>query len=189
MPFALGEPFSVENSSADLLRFPPWAGDPGRRHPSTPFHHKRFSHSPARRTIFHSGSCGGMLAVFAELAIFGMILYPQKRGVSALPSVSPPLSSSWSARWLGSAARNLPQESAAFRKKLAGRSREGCVSRSTRTASAYLAIGHFWGLGTFPVVYPQFRGFYTNFFVKLKCPRLLYQSQCEFSVDSWIQRG
>ena len=38
----------MENSSADLLRFPPWAGDPGRRHPSTPFHHKRFSHSPAQ---------------------------------------------------------------------------------------------------------------------------------------------
>ena len=64
-----------------------------------------------------------MLAVFAELAIFGMILFPQKRGVSALPSVSPPLSSFWSARWLGSAARNSPPESAAFRKKLAGRSR------------------------------------------------------------------
>jgi hypothetical protein len=61
-----------------------------------------------------------MLALFAELAIFGMILFPQKRGVSALPSVSPPLSSFWSARCLGSEARNLPQESAAFRKKLAG---------------------------------------------------------------------
>jgi len=24
MPFALGEPFSVENSSADPLHFPPW---------------------------------------------------------------------------------------------------------------------------------------------------------------------
>ena len=24
MPFPLGEPFSVENSSADLLHFPPW---------------------------------------------------------------------------------------------------------------------------------------------------------------------
>ena len=23
----------------------------------------------------------------------------------------------------------------------------------------------------------------------LKCPRLLYQSQCEFSVDFWFQRG
>jgi len=158
-------------------------------HPSTPFHHKRFSHSPARRTIFHSGSCGGMLAVFAELAIFGMILFPQKRGgVSALPSVSPPLSSFWSARWLGSAARNLPQESAAFRKKLAGDlGRDASLDLQGRHPHVWPSA-IFGGLGTFPVVYPQFRSFYTNFFVKLKCPRLLYQSQCEFSVDFWFQR-
>jgi hypothetical protein len=42
-----GTPFSVENSSADLLRFPPWAGDPGQRHRSIPFHHKSFSRSSA----------------------------------------------------------------------------------------------------------------------------------------------
>jgi CRISPR-associated endonuclease Cas1 len=27
------------------------------------------------------------------------------------------------------------------------------------------------------------------FLLDLKCPRLQYQSQCEFSVDSWVQRG
>jgi len=37
MPFSTRTPFSVENSSADLLRFPPWAGDPGQSHRSTPF--------------------------------------------------------------------------------------------------------------------------------------------------------
>ena len=37
----------MENSSDNLLRFPPWAGDPGQRHRSTPFHHKSFSHSSA----------------------------------------------------------------------------------------------------------------------------------------------
>jgi hypothetical protein len=40
----------VENSSDNLLRFPPWAGDPGQRHRSTPFHHKSFSHSSATLT-------------------------------------------------------------------------------------------------------------------------------------------
>jgi len=28
MPFVLGTPFSVENSSAGLWQFPLWAGDP-----------------------------------------------------------------------------------------------------------------------------------------------------------------
>ena len=28
-----------------------------------------------------------------------------------------------------------------------------------------------------------------QFQLAVKCPRLLYQSQCEFSVDVWFQRG
>jgi hypothetical protein len=38
----------VENSSADLLRFPPWAGDPGQRYRSTPFQDKSFNDSSAQ---------------------------------------------------------------------------------------------------------------------------------------------
>jgi hypothetical protein len=44
----LGTPFSVENSFADLLCFPPWAGDPGQRYRSTPFHDKSFNDSSAQ---------------------------------------------------------------------------------------------------------------------------------------------
>jgi hypothetical protein len=32
-------------------------------------------------------------------------------------------------------------------------------------------------------------GVCTSKTVGVKCPRLLDQSQCEFSVDSWVQRG
>jgi hypothetical protein len=89
MPFAPVAPFSVENSSAGLLRFPPWAGDPCQRHRSTPFHHKSFSHSSAEGTIFLSGSRGGMLAVFAEFASFGVIFFRQQRSARIALGMTP----------------------------------------------------------------------------------------------------
>src|SRR5579864_2232451 len=107
-----------------------------------------------RRAIFLSESCDGILAVFAEWAIFGVILFRQKRSLrialvlAAFVVVLVSVLARLGGKELTSKVVSISQEA---RWGDLGR---GASPRSTGTASACLAIGHFWGLGTFPVVYP-----------------------------------
>lgn len=117
-------------------------------------------------TIFLSGSRGGMLAIFVELAILGIVLSRQKKtlrialtvGTFAVVLVTLLV-------WLGG--KELTTRVSSISTEARGE-----ISGGIRLSIDRDAIQMFrrkpilgWGVGTFPVVYPQFRTFYTNFFV------------------------
>jgi O-antigen ligase len=117
-------------------------------------------------TIFLSGSRGGMLAIFSELIVLAVILFRQQRtvrialGVGAFAVVLVSL-----LLWLGG-------KELSARVSTISTEAKGEISGGMRLSIDRDGIKMFrhrpilgWGLGTFPVVYPQFRGFYTNFFV------------------------
>jgi O-antigen ligase len=116
-------------------------------------------------TIFLSGSRGGMLAIVAELIILSVLLVKQKRslrtaiGVGLFLAIVVGLLT-----WVGGA--ELSKRIATV-----GPSHSE-ISSNIRTNINRDGLKMFlkkpvlgWGLGTFPVVYPEFRTFYTNFFV------------------------
>jgi len=117
-------------------------------------------------TIFLSGSRGGMLAVFVELVIFVAILFRQKTnvriaiGFAAFFVVLVSL-----LVWLGGKelTHRVTSASAEARGEISGGMRLSIDRDTVRMFRQRPILG--WGLGTFPVVYPQFRSFYTNFFV------------------------
>jgi len=117
-------------------------------------------------TIFLSGSRGGMLAIFMELAVLGIVLSRQKKSmriafaVAAFAVVLVSL-----LVWLGG--KELTTRVGTISTEARGE-----ISGGVRLSIDRDAIKMFrrkpilgWGFGTFPVVYPQFRSFYTNFFV------------------------
>ncbi len=117
-------------------------------------------------TIFLSGSRGGMLAILVEFAVVGVLLARQKSavriaiGVGAFAIVLIGLLT-----WLGG--KELTE-----RVSSVGMEARSEISGGMRVTIDRDAFHMFrnkpvlgWGLGTFPVVYPQFRTFYTNFFV------------------------
>jgi O-antigen ligase len=116
-------------------------------------------------TIFLSGSRGGMVALFAELVVLTMVLVKQRRelrtalglGVFLLLVVG-------LLTWLGG--NELGQRLATMgsaHSDLSGDMRVQINRDGLRMFLKKPVLG--WGLGSFPVVYPQFRSFYTNFFV------------------------
>jgi O-antigen ligase len=117
-------------------------------------------------TIFLSGSRGGMLAIFVELAILGILLSRQKKEVRiALGVVGFAVVLVSLLIWLGgkeltTRVTSIPTEA---RGEISGGMRLNIDRDATKMFAHRPLLG--WGLGTFPVVYPQFRSFYTNFFV------------------------
>jgi O-antigen ligase len=116
-------------------------------------------------TIFLSGSRGGMLAIVAELIVLATLLVKQKRslrtaiGVGVFLAIVVGLLT-----WIGG-------DEVVKRWALVS-SPHSEISNNVRAAINRDGWHMFlkkpvlgWGLGTFPVVYPQFRTFYTNFFV------------------------
>jgi len=117
-------------------------------------------------TIFLSGSRGGMLAIFVELGIFATILLRQKRKIRiaiALGAFFVVLISLLT--WLGGKelTSRVGSISTETRGEISGGLRLSIDRNALQMFRAKPILG--WGLGTFPVVYPQFRTFYTNFFV------------------------
>lgn len=117
-------------------------------------------------TIFLSGSRGGMLAIFVELATLGVLLSRQKKqirialGVAAFVVVLISL-----LVWLGGKelTTRVTSISTEARGEISGGMRLSIDRDAVKMFAQRPVFG--WGLGTFPVVYPQFRSFYTNFFV------------------------
>jgi len=118
-------------------------------------------------TVFLSGSRGGMLSVFAELAVLAFILLRQKkRSVRIAIAAGAFLIVVLSLLvWLGG--KELTQTvgsiSTEAREEISGGVRLSIAKDGIRMFTHRPVLG--WGFGTFPVVYPQFRSFYTNFFV------------------------
>jgi O-antigen ligase len=116
-------------------------------------------------TIFLSGSRGGMLAILAELILLASLLVKQKRslrtaiGVGVFLAIVVGLLT-----WIGGA--ELSKRIAtvgASHSEISSDVRAYINRDGLKMFLRKPVLG--WGLGTFPVVYPQFRTFYTNFFV------------------------
>jgi O-antigen ligase len=116
-------------------------------------------------TIFLSGSRGGMLAIVVELLILAVLLVKQKRGLRTAIGIGVFLVIVVALlTWVGggelskriaSVGPSHSEISSDLRHYI---NRDGLKMFLKRPVMG-------WGLGTFPVVYPQFRTFYTNFFV------------------------
>lgn len=116
-------------------------------------------------TIFLSGSRGGMLALVAELIILGAFLVRQKRslgtaiGIGIFTAVVAGL-----LIWLGGGELiNRIASVGPSHSEISGDMRSYINRDGLHIFLKRPLLG--WGLGTFPVVYPQFRTFYTDFFV------------------------
>jgi O-antigen ligase len=116
-------------------------------------------------TIFLSGSRGGMLAILAELIFLSALLVKQKRslrtaiGVGVFLAIVVGLLT-----WIGGA--ELSKRIATvgpLHSEISSDVRTNINRDGLKMFLKKPVLG--WGLGTFPVVYPQFRTFYTNFFV------------------------
>jgi O-antigen ligase len=116
-------------------------------------------------TIFLSGSRGGMLAIITEFIILSVLLVKQKRSLRTAIGVGVFLALVLGLlTWIGGAELS---------KRIASvTSSHSEITSDVRTFINRDGLKMFlkkpvlgWGLGTFPVVYPQFRSFYTNFFV------------------------
>lgn len=117
-------------------------------------------------TVFLSGSRGGMLAVSAEFVLLAILLMRQRKGsrfvlaagvfVVVLVSLL---------TWLGGKelTTRVSSISRETRYEISGGMRLNIDRDAIVMFRRKPVLG--WGLGTFPVVYPQFRTFYTNFFV------------------------
>ena len=117
-------------------------------------------------TVFLSGSRGGMLAIFVELAFFAVVLLGQRRnprivvGAVVFAVVLVGLLTWLGGKELTSRVSSISTEA---RTELSGGTRLSIDRDALRMFGNKPVFG--WGLGTFPVVYPQYRSFYTNFFV------------------------
>ncbi len=117
-------------------------------------------------TVFLSGSRGGMLAIFAEFILLAILLARQEKGVRTAVGVGAfAVVLVGLLTWLGG--RELKQRvstiSTETRTEISGGMRFSIDRDTLHMFRNRPVMG--WGLQTFPVVYPEFRSFYTNFFV------------------------
>jgi O-antigen ligase len=117
-------------------------------------------------TVFLSGSRGGMLAVLVEFLLLAVLMTRQKRGIRTAVGVGVFAIVLLSLlTWLGG-------KQLTTRVFSIGKESRTEISGGMRVSIDRDAVVMFrrkpllgWGLGAFPIVYPQFRSFYTNFFV------------------------
>jgi O-antigen ligase len=117
-------------------------------------------------TVFLSGSRGGMLAIIVELGVFFVLLVQQKKGARiAMGAAAFAVVLVGLLTWLGGKelTQRISSISTETRTEISGGMRLSIDRDSLRMFRQKPVLG--WGLQTFPVVYPQFRSFYTNFFV------------------------
>lgn len=123
-------------------------------------------------TVFLSTSRGGMIAIFVQLVVLAAILLRQRRFVGQKRSMR--LAVNIAAflvvlvsllTWLGGRqlVSRVSSISTETHTELSGGMRVSIDRDAFRMFRIRPVLG--WGLGTFPTVYPQFRSFYTNFFV------------------------
>jgi O-antigen ligase len=116
-------------------------------------------------TIFLSGSRGGMLAIVTELIILAVLLIRQKTslrtaiGIGIFLVIVVGLLT-----WVGGGELNKRLATVGpSHAEIAGDIRRDINRDGLKMSLERPVLG--WGLGTFPVVYPQFRTFNTNFFI------------------------
>ena len=118
-------------------------------------------------SIFLSGSRGGMAAFVAQMVVLGVLLFRQRKSGSKQPL----LLGAFLAMvivllvWMGGneLTSRLTSIHSEAREEISG----GVRLTIDRDCLHMLIKRPFlgWGLGTFPIMYPEFRSFYTTFFV------------------------
>ena len=117
-------------------------------------------------TVFLSGSRGGMLAILTELAVLGIFLSRGRRGVRTMLGLAAfSIVLVGLLTWLGGKelTSRVSSISTETRSEISGGLRLSIDRDTLHMFRSKPVLG--WGLGTFPVVYPRFRSFYTNIFV------------------------
>jgi len=109
-------------------------------------------------TIFLSGSRGGMIAFALQVAFFGTLILVQRRNLRGALSLATLCVLMLAFLFFLGKGRVLGRLG-----DLAPGIRWNITKDSLRIFSHRPALG--WGLGTFPIVYPSYRSFYTNLFV------------------------
>ena len=116
-------------------------------------------------TVFLSGSRGGMLALLVELALLGWILFRTQKpmkfatlGAFAIVVIA-------ILAWIGGSelSKRVGSIGSEARHELTGGVRWTIDKDGLRMFAKKPVLG--WGLGAFPIAYPQFRSFYTSFFI------------------------
>jgi O-antigen ligase len=117
-------------------------------------------------TIFLSGSRGGMLGLVVELSILTIVLIKEKRGWRTALGMGVFLAILTGLLvWVGGTelGQRVATVGAGARSDLSSDMRWQINRDGLRMFMRKPVLG--WGLGAFPVVYPEFRSFYTNSFV------------------------
>jgi len=118
-------------------------------------------------SIFLSGSRGGMAAFVAQMAVLGVLLVRNREGSWKQPLMLGAFLALVIVFlvWLGNneLTRRLISIHSEAREEINGGARLSIDRDCLRMLLKRPFLG--WGLGTFPVVYPEFRSFYTTFFV------------------------
>jgi O-antigen ligase len=118
-------------------------------------------------SIFLSASRGGMAAFIAQMLILGVLLFRKQKDSWKQPLLLGAFLALVIAFlvWIGGneVTRRLMSIHSEAREELSGGVRFTIDRDCLRMFLKRPFLG--WGLGTFPIVYPGFRSFYTNFFV------------------------
>jgi O-antigen ligase len=117
-------------------------------------------------TIFLCGSRGGMLAIFVEFMVLALVVMRKRKSIRiAIAAAAFAVVLLSLLTWLGGRelTTRITSISSEARTELSGGTRLSIDRDALRMFRSKPVLG--WGLGSFPVVYPQFRSFYTNFFV------------------------
>ena len=118
-------------------------------------------------SIFLSGSRGGMAAFVAEIVVLGVLLVRKREGSWKQPLMLGVFLAMviFFLVWMGGneLTRRLTSIHSEAREEISGGVRLAIDRDCLRMFVKRPFLG--WGLGTFPIVYPQFRSFYTTLFV------------------------
>jgi len=118
-------------------------------------------------SIFLSGSRGGMAAFVAQMVVLGVLLFRRRKGSWKQPLVLGAFLAMVIVFlvWMGGneLTRRLTSIHSEVREEISGGVRVTIDRDCLHMLLKRPLLG--WGLGTFPIVYPEFRSFYTTFFV------------------------
>jgi O-antigen ligase len=118
-------------------------------------------------SIFLSGSRGGMAAFVAQMVVLGVFLVRKREGSWKQPLMLGAFLAMVIVFlvWMGSneLTQRLISIHSEAREEISGGTRLTIDRDCLRMLVKRPLLG--WGLGAFPIVYPEFRSFYTNFFV------------------------
>jgi O-antigen ligase len=143
-------------------------------------------------SIFLSGSRGGMAAFVAQMVVLGVFLVRKRQGTWRQPLMLGAFLALVIVFlvWLGGneLTRRLASIHSDAREEVSGGVRLTIDRDCLRMMVKKPFLG--WGLGTFPIVYPEFRSFYTTFFVNQAhndyLQLLVETGLAGFSIAAWF---